>query len=306
MGKILVIHYSQSGQLNNVVKCFTQPLVDSLDISVTFENVCPKVDYPFPWSFFRFLDVFPESVYLDPPAMKPSSLRGDEDFDLIILAYQVWFLSPSLPVTGFMKSAVAKKLFKDKPVVTLIACRNMWLMAQEEMKKMIAGLQARLIGNVVLVDEAGRIASFLATPAWMLSGDKGPHWKGLIPRAGVADEEVKQCDRFGQRIRERFYEAGGLQTDLLTGLHAVHVDEALISTEKTARHSFLIWGKLLRAVGPAGSLRRIPVLLVYVVFLLTLILTLVPLGILVKKLLAPFTRDRIAKQKAFYAEPSGQ
>lgn len=306
MKKILVIHYSQSGQLNNVVKHFTQPLVDCPAIAVTFENVRPQQDYPFPWPFFRFLDAFPESVYLDPPAMCPSGLQGDEDFDLIILAYQVWFLSPSLPITGFLKSPEASRLFKNKPVVTLIACRNMWLMAQEEMKKMLSGLQARLVGNVALVDEAGSLGSFLATPVWVLSGNKGPHWHGLIPRAGVAEQEIRRCDRFGQRICERLLGADDIQTDLLAGLGAVQVDETLISSEKTGRRAFLLWGKLLRAVGPSGSARRIPVLLVYVMFLLALIVSVVPLGILIKKLLAPLTRERIARQKAYFGEPSGQ
>lgn len=305
MKKILVIHYSQSGQLSNVVKHFAQPLVESPDIEVTFENACPQQDYPFPWPFFRFLDAFPESVYLDSPVMRPSSLNGDEDFDLIVLAYQVWFLSPSLPITGFVKSPVAAKLFKGKPVVTLIACRNMWLMAQEEMKKMLTGLGAHLVGNVALVDEAGSIGSFLATPAWVLSGNKGPHWKGLIPRAGVAETEIERCDRFGERIRDRILSNTPMQSDLLTGLNAVRVDETLISSEKTGRRAFLLWGKLLRTVGPAGSLRRKPVLLIYVIFLLTLIVTVVPLGILIKKLIAPLTREHIARQKAYFGEPSG-
>ena len=305
MKKILVIYYSQSGQLSEVVKQFTHPLVDSPDISVTFENVLPQTDYPFPWPFFRFFDTFPEAVYLDPPAMKPSNLKGDEDFDLIILAYQVWFLSPSLPITGFLKAPLAAKLFKDKPIVTLIACRDMWLMAQEEVKKQLAGMGAKLVGNVALVDKAGSIGSFLATPVWVLSGNKGPHLGGLIPRAGVADDEIKRCDRFGQRIVETLSKEAPLQTDLLSGLGAVQVNETLISSEKTARRAFRIWGKLLRAVGPQGSFKRKPVLLIYVIFLVAMIITVVPLGILIKKLFAPLTRKRIAQQKAYYGDPSG-
>ncbi len=305
MKKILVIHYSQSGQLSSVVEHFTQPLVNLPDISVTFENILPQHDYPFPWPFFRFLDTFPESVYLDPPPMQPSSLQGDEDFDLIILAYQVWFLSPSLPTTGFLKSPLAARLLKDKPVITLIACRDMWLMAQEEMKKLLTGLDAHLIGNVALVDEAGSIGSFLATPAWVLSGDKGPHLGGLIPRAGVSDNDIVCCQRFGQRIVDTWARGEPLERDLLQGLNAVRVNETLIASEKTARRAFLLWGKLLRSLGPSGSIKRKPVLLIYVVFLGTMIVTVVPLGIVLKKLLTPLTKKRIAQQKAYFGEPSG-
>ncbi|WP_439133132.1 dialkylrecorsinol condensing enzyme [Pseudomaricurvus sp.] len=305
MNKVLVVHYSQSGQLSDIARQFTQPLVDAKDVTVEFENVCPQTPYPFPWPFFRFLDTFPDSVYLDPPPILPLKVSANEEFDLIIIAYQVWFLSPSLPMTAFMQSRTAKKLLKDKPVVTLIACRNMWLLAQEEMKKMIAGLGGRLVGNVALVDEAGSVGSFLATPVWVLTGKKGPHLGGLIPKAGVAPEKVKRCDRFGARILQWFREGRTLDQDLLKNLGAVQVEESLIASEKTGRRAFRLWGRLFRALGPAGALSRQCLLVVYAVFLVVLILTVVPLNMLLNKLLAPLMRKRIEAQKAYFAEPSG-
>lgn len=305
MKKVLVVHYSQSGQLSDVVDHFTRPLIEAEGVDVKFENVRPKEDYPFPWPFFKFIDTFPESVYLDPPEMQPSTLSGDEDFDLIILAYQVWFLSPSLPITGFMQSSVAAKLFDGKPVVTLIACRNMWLMAQEEMKTMLSGLRAKLVGNVTLVDEAGSIGSFLATPFWVLTGNRGPRWGGLIPRAGVSLAELEACDRFGERIVQRLSCDSELDETLLQGLNAVHVDETLISSEQTGKRAFRLWGRLFRALGPTGSIQRKPLVVIYTLFLVALIVTVVPLGIILKKLLSPLTRERIAQQKAYFGKPSG-
>ncbi|MBU3068484.1 dialkylresorcinol condensing enzyme [Aestuariicella sp. G3-2] len=305
MKKVLVVHYSQSGQLSDIARHFTQPLVDDENVSVVFENVCPQKPYPFPWPFFQFLDTFPNSVYLDPPTIEPLTVSADEDFDLIIIAYQVWFLSPSLPMTGFMQSSAAKKLLKDKPVVTLIGCRNMWLLAQEEMKKMIAGLGGRLVGNVALVDEAGSIGSFWATPVWVLTGKKGPHLGGLIPRAGVSEENIKRCDRFGARIVQWFDEGRELNGDLLKNLGAVQIEESLIASEKTGRRAFRLWGRLFRALGPEGARLRRCLLAVYAVFLVVLIVTVVPLNMLLNKLLAPLMRERIDAQKAYFAEPSG-
>jgi hypothetical protein len=43
-----------------------------------------------------------------------------------------------------------------------------------------------------------------------------------------------------------------------------------------------------------------------VLFLLTLIITVVPITAIIKKLIAPLTRKKIAKQKAYFAEPSGE
>jgi len=303
--RVLVVHYSQSGQLSTIAHHFAQPLLDHPDIDVTFEQIKPVENFPFPWPILQFFDTFPEAVYLTPPAIQASTLTGEEDFDLIILAYQVWFLSPSLPTTAFLQSPVATKLLQDKPVVTLIACRNMWLMAQESVKSMLNEMGAKLIGNVALVDAAGSVGSFLATPVWVLSGNKGPHLGGLIPKAGVAPEAITACNRFGHRIVEKILLAAKLDETLLQGLGAVEVNEKLIASEKTAKRGFRIWGKLLRSLGPPGSLLRKPVILIYIVFLISFIILFIPLSVLIKSLLSPLTRRRTAQQKKYFSSPSG-
>ncbi|MGB7540893.1 MAG: dialkylresorcinol condensing enzyme, partial [Burkholderiales bacterium] len=126
MKRVLVVYYSQTGQSGEVVRSFTAPLATCADIELRLIALQPRTPYPFPWRFFRFLDVFPESVHLDPAPIVPIEVEPDEDYDLVILAYQVWFLSPSQPVTAFLKSRAAQRLLAGKPVVTLIACRNMW------------------------------------------------------------------------------------------------------------------------------------------------------------------------------------
>ncbi len=305
MKKVLVIHYSQTGQLDRVAEQFVRPLVESHGVAVTFLALQPVTPFPFPWPFLRFLDTFPECVYLDPPPIQPLEINDDRSFDLVILAYQVWFLSPALPATAFMQSESARALLANTPVITLIACRNMWLMAQEEMKRMLAVVEAKLVGNVVLTDEAGSIWSFLATPLWVLTGNKGPRLNGLIPRAGVAEAEIEACSRFGERIVDRFDNDEAIDENLLSELGAVQVDEKLISSERTARRAFRAWGKLIRSVGPPGSTRRKPVLVVYFSFLVTFILTFLPISMLIKKLLTPLTANRIAEQKRYFSQPSG-
>ena len=134
--KVLVVSYSQTGQLISLVNNFTKPLKEESEVEVFYKNIEPKKPYPFPWDLMTFMDTFPESVYLDPCEIKEFD-EDTNDYDLIILSYQVWFLSPSIPITSFLKSEWAKKKFKNKPVITLIGCRNMWVMAQEKMKQML-------------------------------------------------------------------------------------------------------------------------------------------------------------------------
>lgn len=305
MKKILIVQFSQSGQLSEVLRQLSSPLAEADGISLRIETIKPKNAYPFPWPILQFFDTFPEAIYLDAPDIEALSVDPAERFDLVILGYQAWFLSPSLPVTAFMKSEAAAKLLKDTPVVTVVACRDMWLMAQEQVKKLLSHVGARLVGHVALVDGAGTVGSFLATPIWVMTGHKGPHLGGLIPRAGVDPAQIEASRRFGQRIAEVLLSGAVLDESLLQHLQAVKVNEGLISSEKTIRRGFLIWGKLLRSLGKQGSFQRKPVLLLYICWLVLAIILLVPLGLLVKKVLAPFMRKKIAEQKAYFGAPSG-
>ena len=302
--RILVLAYSQTGQLAQITQSIVEPLRKSGNFSIHIEPLHPVAPYPFPWRFFAFLDAFPESAHMVAPPLQPLSLNGDEEFDLVILPYQVWYLAPSLPITAFLKQPLAKKLLAGKPVVTVIACRNMWMLAHDKMKGLLAACGARLLDNVVLVDPSPTLATFFTTPAWLLSG-KRDFLPGLPP-AGVDAASIKAASRFGLALRD------ALQNDqergakpLLTGLKAVDADPNLLFSEKAGTRSFYLWGKLLRAVGEPGQLRRRPLLLFYVTFLIALILSVVPLSLLIQALLRPFLRRRLAVLKQEYDAPSG-
>lgn len=304
MRQVLVVHFSQTGQLDRLVRSVCAPLEKASGVQVDYLPLQPAQPFPFPWPFLGFFRIFPETVLMRPQPLLPLQVDADKRYDLIILAYQVWFLSPSLPVTSFLASPEAARLFKDTPVVTLIGCRNMWLMAQEKVKARLAALGARLVDNVVLTDACGTAASFLATPLWMFTGRQKPY--AWVPRAGIDEIEIVAAQRFGEAIGERLARPGAIDAPMLRGLGAVRVDEKLIASEKVGARSFKAWGTLLAALGPQHSKRRRVGLIVYIVFLLCLIVSVVPVTALLKKLLAPLTRARIRREKAYFAEPSGE
>jgi hypothetical protein len=312
MKRILIVSWSQTGQLDAVVKAVAEPLLAATDIEVVFEYLRPVTPYPFPWSFLRFFDTFPETVYEEPLPLLPLQVRATESFDLIILAYQVWFLSPSQPMMAFLQSPAAAQLLHGKPVMTLIACRNMWLMAQEVMKEKLTALGAHLIDNAVLVDRANPAATFISTPLWMLTGKRGPFLGGRIPAAGIPSEDIAAAQRFGEAIAQQLplRESPLCNTvqcePMLKNVQAVVINERLIASEKIARRSFLIWGKGLRALGKPGMPLRRAVLCLYVVFLVLMIVTVVPLSAVIKRMLSPLTRKKIAEQRRYFALPSGE
>ncbi|MBP8264462.1 MAG: dialkylresorcinol condensing enzyme, partial [Pseudomonas sp.] len=148
MRQVLIVHFSQTGQLDRLAQSICAPLQQQADIQLDFLPLQPAQPYPFPWPFLDFFRIFPETVLMRPQPLLPLAVDASKRYDLVILAYQVWFLSPSQPMTAFLASPEAAQLLKGTPVVTLIGCRNMWLMAQEKVKNRLTELGARLVDNI--------------------------------------------------------------------------------------------------------------------------------------------------------------
>ena len=302
--KVLVVQYSQSGQLSDVAKSVMAPLEASDSIELQTLTLSPEKSFPFPWPLISFFNIFPECVYLDPPALKPVEIDQNQKFDLVILAYQVWFLAPSLPITAFLKSNEGKRLLNDTPVITLIGCRNMWVMAQQAVAQLLKNANATLIDNIVLTDQGSTLASFITTPRWVLTGKKDAFWG--FPAAGISRLEIQRAERFGHAIN------AALKNDneknnrpVLTGLGAANVDISIVQSEKAGYRSFRIWGKLLRAIGkPTNPLRKL-VLVLYIIFLVALIITVVPITMILQKLMRPLFKKKFQTLKEHYELPSG-
>ncbi|PKM25649.1 MAG: dialkylrecorsinol condensing enzyme [Gammaproteobacteria bacterium HGW-Gammaproteobacteria-13] len=305
MRQVLIVHFSQTGQLDRLAQSVCEPLQQCSDIQLDYLQLQPAQPYPFPWPFLEFFRIFPETVLMRPQPLLPLAVDASKRYDLVILAYQVWFLSPSQPMTAFLASPEAAQLLKGSPVVTLIGCRNMWLMAQEKVKNRLTELGARLVDNIALTDACGTAASFLATPLWLFTGrQKSYSW---VPRAGIDEAEIVAASRFGVAMAQRLTaDSLPIEQPMLRGLGAVRIDEKLIASEKVGNRSFQLWSRLLAALGPQHSRRRGAGLVLYILFLLCLIVTVVPLSALLKKLLAPLLKERTQREKAYFAGPSGE
>lgn len=305
MKRVLVVHFSQTGQLARVVRQLVSPLAAAPDIELAEEVLRPRPPYPFPWPFWRFLDAMPETVLLEPPALEPLAVRAEERFDLVVLAYQVWYLAPAGPMTAFLKSEAGRRLLDGRPVVTVIACRNMWLMAQETVKRLIQEAGGALRDNVVFTDQGSALATFITTPRWLLTGRRDAFWG--LPAAGVAEAEIAGADRFGRALlaalrsdRER------ANAPMLAGLRAAQVDPRLIFSERAGRRALSAWSRLIRLGGAPGSSGRLPLLALFCVYLVALIITIVPASLLLQRLMRPLLAGRLELQRAYYEAPSGR
>ncbi len=241
--KVLAIYYSQSGQLGEIVDYLTQPLIAA---GATVENVRVQMknEFSFPWTADSFFSVMPNAVLDVPAELAPFELKEDR-YDLIILGYQAWFLSPSIPFNTLLNHPKLKSVLSGANVVTVTGARNMWLSAFVRVKKLIHARGARIVGNIALVDTHPNPVSFVTIFHWMLHGKKDRYLK-VFPPPGVQEADIKHTAVFGGQLIKHISENSwdGLQDDLVA-CGAVKLNYNLMVIESTAGKIFKVWAGII-------------------------------------------------------------
>jgi len=302
MKNILVIHYSQSGQLTEIVNNIAKPLANNQGINVVHHQIEMEVTYPFPWKKERFFNVFPESFLQIPSKIKPIPKNIlNQKFDLVILGYSVWYLSPSIPTNSFLKSPDAKKILANTPVVTVIGCRNMWIMAQEKVKNLLKGCNAKLVGNIALVDKHINHISVITIVQWMFSGKK-ERYLGIFPKPGVSQKDIDESSKFGDVILNHVInnKLDGIQDNLIKE-KAVIIKPFLVLADKRANLLFSKWAKFIYSKGDTNNKKRTIWLKIFNYYLLFAIWVIAPLVFILFLLTYLPLLEKIKKDKKYYS-----
>jgi hypothetical protein len=163
--KVLAVFYSQSGQLEQIIDHFTQPFIDAGE-TVEKLRIYPDQAYPFPWTGKSFFSVMPDCVLQVPGKLQDFTFK-ESKYDLIILGYQAWFLSPSIPSNTLMFDPKFMEIAKNTPIISITGARNMWISAMEKIKPVLKNSGAKLVGNIALVDRHHNFVSFVTIFYWM-------------------------------------------------------------------------------------------------------------------------------------------
>src|SRR6188768_9494 len=109
MKKILIVYFSQSGQQMRILQSLAAPLQEA-GHEVYFENLKPVKPFPFPWNAYEFFNAFPETFTQQPIELEPLSRQASDTYDLVIIGYQPWFLTPSRPISSFLQSEGGRQI----------------------------------------------------------------------------------------------------------------------------------------------------------------------------------------------------
>jgi hypothetical protein len=289
--KVLAIYYTQSGQMAQIIQTFTAPLIEAGN-QVEIAPIKPVDDYNFPWTGKRFFSVMPSCVLGIPVPIEPLNLK-ESKYDLIILGYQPWFLSPSLPSSSLLQSDEFKAILKNTSVVTISAARNMWINAFVRVKKMLKDAGADHVGNIALVDRHPNVVSFITIFYWMLSGKK-ERYLNIFPKPGVDEADIKNTATYGHTVA-KYIDSGDwseMQNELIKQ-KAVEINYTLMFTEARAKPIFSAWAKFI-----SKRKNKVPWLSAFKYYLFIALFLGAPILIILDAvLLKPFSSKRIQRQK---------
>ncbi|MFL9484609.1 hypothetical protein ACI6Q2_17640 [Chitinophagaceae bacterium LWZ2-11] len=294
--KVLAIYFSQSGQLGEIIERFTAPIIEA-GVTVETVRVSMATDYPFPWSAERFFSVMPDCVLSVPGQLAPFQLK-EQSYDLIIVGYQAWFLSPSIPFNSLMQQPGFRNVLKDTPVITVTGARNMWISAYERVKTLLKDADAKLVGNIALVDRHANFVSFVTIFHWLLRGKKD-RYLNIFPKPGVSDEDIANMSTWGKLILPYINkgEWQGLQAELIAK-KALEVKYNLMFIESRARPIFAFWAKFI-----VKRKNQTAWLTVYKYYLIIALFLGAPVLLLLDAIfIKPFSSKRIKAKKQYYLE----
>jgi len=289
--KVLYLSYSQSGQLDEIAERFFLPFSSH---KIDRVKVRPSKPFPFPWTSAEFFDAMPETVLEEPIQLEPLNIPGS-DYDLIVLGYQPWFLSPSLPVTALLKSDEFKTVVQGKPVVTIVGSRNMWINSQISINRLVEQAGAKVVANIPFSDKTNNIVSAVTILYWMLSGRKERMW-GVFPKPGVSDEDIERAGEPGRIVLA--HAESGEYTSLQEKIaDFVTVPTDILFIEKRAKRLFRIWAGIIKRFGKTPRSRRLWVS-IYKYYLIIALFIVAPIVLLVYYIMVlPFVYKRVAAEK---------
>ncbi|UGT41920.1 hypothetical protein LTV02_00365 [Nocardia yamanashiensis] len=241
--RAVVFEYTQTGQLSEVVDALVAPMA-AAGWRIRRVAVRPATPFPFPWPVLRFFGVFPACVDQDAIIELADDEFHSAPDELVIFAYQVWYLAPSLPARSLL--AKHSELFTGREVLSVVACRNMWYSAAAEVQGRLADVGARAVGTVAAIDTRAQAITFVTTLRWLLTG---PRDGTVFGRAGVGADELERIGVLGARLADADDRAAVLRKS-----DAAPVVPVLAAADLLAGKAFRRFGAVIRRAAGRGPL----------------------------------------------------
>lgn len=269
MKKALFLYYSQTGQTERAMKTLAKGFAQVAPCATAVYAVDEK--FSFPWKMTSFFRVFPRAVLGLAPRLENLPINLDE-YDLIFLGGQVWFLSPSLPLQSFLQSKSAQAV-RGRKIITVVTCRNLWYSALNSVRTSIQKLGGHFLGQITVCEISPIWASFVTTPRWMLTGNKAPF--AFFPAAGIRENDFVALEDLGKKIAADWIGSG--ENSVSSELLSSNLDRpSLRMMDRIGRRFFEFWARFIMRIAPKAGVWQDFWLILFRINLIILIVTVAP------------------------------
>ena len=274
--KIAVFYYTQTQQLFHILKSLLSPL-EKKGCTVIYKEIEPVVPFDFPWTSDGFYQAFPESRQEIKFENKEIDYSDIGDADLVVLGYQPWFLSPSIPFSSFLQQPSAQHYLNGKMVITVAGTRNMWVSAHDSISWYLMKTNSNWVANIVLEDRHNNLVSVLTIFRWLMKGKKEA--TRYLPEAGVSQKDIDSISSLAPEIHQSL-ERGDFRTlqSRIADKGGVVFHNNLYLIERVGYKMFGFWSKWILKKGPYMSKERKFRLTLFKYYLLTVIFMISPFG----------------------------
>jgi hypothetical protein len=189
-----------------------------------------------------------------------------------------------------------RQVLKNTPVITITGARNMWVNAFEKVKKLVRDADAKLVGNIAMVDKHLNLVSIFTIFHWMLSGKKDRYLR-IFPKPGVSDADIASSKIFGTIVLPYLQknEWDGMQAVLMSK-KAVILKYHLMFIETKAGVMFKLWANFI-----AKKKNKTIWLALFKYYLLIALFIAAPIVFVIDVLVfKPFLSKYVNSKKEFY------
>lgn len=296
--KIAVFYYTQTKQLLHILNSLLTPL-EKRGCTIVYKEIEPVVPFNFPWTSDNFYQAFPESRQEIPFKIKEIDFSDIADADLVVLGYQPWFLSISIPISSFLQQPSTQSYLNGKKVLTVVGARNMWVSSNDSVNCFFDKSNCNWVANIVLEDRHNNLVSVLTIFRWLIDDRKDA--SRFLPEAGVSQKDI---DSVALLAPEIYY---SLETNDYKTLQIRIADRGgvvfhsnLYFIERVGYKMFGLWSKWILKKGTYQSSERKFRLTLFKYYLLTVIFVLSPFGNIIFYLTYPLRKASLQRARNKY------
>ncbi len=140
--------------------------------------------------------------------LRPIQADLSRRYDLVLLGYQPWYMTPSVPMHAFLKGPDARVLV-NTPVIGIMTCRAMYGRATRLFRQWIEEQGGHVVEQRVFVDQDPRPSNMLSLGHYLRFGKdpEGGPLKRLLKPFGVGEAGRRRAHAYGTELANRLLQS---------------------------------------------------------------------------------------------------